>query len=180
MNVPPLLDSDHLPRFPVRRDWGIGVVGAGFIVRDCHLVAYAEAGFRTVGLTSRTRDTAEDVAALRAVPRVFDSLETMLDCPEVEIVDVAVPPAAQPAILRRIAGHARKVKGVLAQKPLAMSLDEAKEVVAAFRAARVPLQVNQNMRYDHSVRALKALLARSPGYFVSLRPSFSRLVTEPT
>jgi predicted dehydrogenase len=151
-------NTDHLPNFPARRDRGIGIVGAGFIVRDCHLVAYAEASFRVVGITSRTRATAEEVAALRGVPRVFDTLEEMLDCPEVEIVDVAVPPLAQPSILRRIAAHPRKVKGVLAQKPLAMSLDEAAKVVNAYCCAGIPLQVNQNMRYDQSVRALKALL----------------------
>jgi hypothetical protein len=37
------LDSRaHLPLWPAHRDVGIGVVGAGFIVRDCHLVAYAQ------------------------------------------------------------------------------------------------------------------------------------------
>ena len=49
----------------------IGVVGAGFIVRDCHLVAYRDAGFRVVGLTSRTLETAREVAAMRGVPKVY-------------------------------------------------------------------------------------------------------------
>ena len=53
------LDSRaHLPLWPAHRDVGIGVVGAGFIVRDCHLVAYAQAGFPVVGITSRTHDRA--------------------------------------------------------------------------------------------------------------------------
>ncbi|MHC5539383.1 Gfo/Idh/MocA family oxidoreductase [Singulisphaera rosea] len=94
--------SDHLPLLPSRRDVGIGVVGAGFIVRDCHLVAYAQAGFRVVGLTSRTRAVAEEVASLRGVPKVFNSVAAMLDDPEIEVVDVAVPPNEQPAILRSI------------------------------------------------------------------------------
>lgn len=153
-------DLGHLPDWPARRDPGIGVVGAGFIVRDCHLVAYRDAGFRVAGITSRTRATAEEVARLRGLPQVFDTLEALLDSPEVDIVDVAVPPLAQPSILKRIAAHPRKVRGILAQKPLAMSLDEAKEVVVACREAGIPLQVNQNMRYDQSVRALKTLLRR--------------------
>src|SRR3954470_12419343 len=95
----------RLPQLPDRRDVGIGVVGAGFIVRDCHLVAYADAGFKVVGLTSRTLSTAREVAALRGVPRVFDSLEAMLDAPEVEVVDVAVPPDVQPGVIRRILDH---------------------------------------------------------------------------
>ena len=153
-------DLGHLPVMPVRRDLGIGVVGAGFIVRDCHLVAYADAGFKLVGLTSRTLATARDVATLRGVPRVFATLEALLDEPEVEVVDIAVPPAAQTSVIRRILDHPRRVRGILAQKPLALSYPEAKAIVDACAAADVVLQVNQNMRYDHSVRALKTLIER--------------------
>ncbi len=154
------VDLNHLPAMPERRDLGIGVVGAGFIVRDCHLVAYAQAGFPVVGITSRTKERAEEVAHLRNVPRVFDSLEAMLDDPEVAVVDIAVPPAAQKGIVRRILEHPRKVRGILAQKPLATSLEDARALVTDCRKAEIPLQVNQNMRYDHSVRALKTLLDR--------------------
>jgi predicted dehydrogenase len=151
----------HLPLMPKRPDaLGIGVVGAGFIVRDCHLVAYRDAGFRVVGLTSRTLDTARSVAELRDVPTVFPTLDAMLDSPDVDVVDVAVPPLEQPAVIRQILEHPRRVKGILAQKPLAMSLVEAQELVADCMAAGVVLQVNQNMRYDHSVRACKTLLDR--------------------
>ena len=154
-------DLAHLPAMPLdRRALGIGVVGAGFIVRDCHLVAYQEAGFRVAGITSRTKATADEVASLRSVPRVFDSVEAMLDDPGVDVVDVAVPPASQPSVLRKILDHPRKVRGILAQKPLAMSLEDARAIVSACRTAGVALQVNHNMRYDQSVRALKTLLDR--------------------
>ncbi|MFO0957604.1 MAG: Gfo/Idh/MocA family oxidoreductase [Isosphaeraceae bacterium] len=153
-------DLGYRPLFPVSRDTGIGVVGAGFIVRDCHLVAYRDAGFRVSAITSRSRGRAEEVAAMHGIPRVADSVEELLDCPDVGVIDIAVPPAAQPALIRRIASHPRKVKGILAQKPLAMSLDDAKDVVSACRHAGIPIQVNQNMRYDQSVRALKTLLRR--------------------
>jgi predicted dehydrogenase len=84
----------------------------------------------------------------------------MLDFPEVEVIDVAVPPLEQPEVIRRILAHPRRVKGILAQKPLAMTLEEASALVEACEEAGVVLQVNQNMRYDHSVRACKTLLDR--------------------
>src|SRR4051812_21194398 len=120
----PALDLGHLPPPPARRDVGIGVVGAGFIVRDCHLPAYHDAGFRVVGLTSRTRSVAEDVARLRGIPNVHDDLSTMLDDPDVEVVDVAVPPREQPGVIHAILNHPRRVRGILAQKPLAMTYAE--------------------------------------------------------
>ena len=130
---------------------GIGVVGAGFIVRDCHFVAYKDAGFRVAAITSRTRSSAEEVAALRGIGRVCNSLEEMLDDPGVDVVDVAVPPSAQPGVIRRIVAHPRKIRGILAQKPLAMSMGRGPAEVVAGCADRpgVALQVNQNMRFDH-------------------------------
>ena len=92
---------DYLPPMPTRRDLGIGIVGAGFIVRDCHLVAYQDAGFRVVGLTSRTLAVAREVAGLRGVPNVFATVEAMLDCPDIDVIDVAVPPLEQPEVISK-------------------------------------------------------------------------------
>src|SRR5215217_336657 len=160
MPGPDTLDLGHLPPPPRRLDVGIGIVGAGFIVRDCHLVAYRDAGFRVVGLTSRTRAVADEVARLRGVPRVFDDVEALVADPEVDVVDVAVPPGAQPDVIRRVLAGPRPIRGLLAQKPLAPTYDEARGLVEACERAGVVLQVNQNMRYDHSVRALKTLIDR--------------------
>jgi predicted dehydrogenase len=113
-----------------------------------------------VGITSRTKERAEEVARLRGVPRVHDKLEAMLDDPAVAIVDVAVPPAEQPAVIDRILARRGRVKGILAQKPLAFNGNEAWRLVEACAAAGVVLQVNQNMRYDHSVRVLRHLIDR--------------------
>ena len=67
-------------------------------------------------------------------------------------------PAEQPAVIRRVLDHPRRIRGILAQKPLAMSYADAEALVEACERAGVLLQVNQNMRYDPSVRALKKLL----------------------
>jgi predicted dehydrogenase len=152
---------DILPHRPGRCDYGIGVIGAGFIIRDCHLLAYRNAGFRPVAIASRTRARAEEVAAARAVPRVYDDWRELLADPEVEILDLGVPPDEQPAILREVAARRPPhLKAVLAQKPLARDYAEAVQVVEACRAAGLKLGVNQNMRYDHSIRALHTLLRR--------------------
>ena len=148
------------PRCPGASGTGSASWGPGFIVRDCHLVAYADAGFQVVGLTSRTEATAREVAALRGVATVFGSVEAMLDDPEVEVVDVAVPPLEQPGVIRRILAHPRKPAGHPGAEAAGDDPGEARSLVEACEAAGVRLQVNQNMRYDHSVRVLKGLLDR--------------------
>ena len=114
MNTTPVDSLNHRPLPPRRTDIGIGVVGAGFIVRDCHLVAYAEAGFRVVGITSRSIDKAREVAELRAVPHVFESVEEMVDDPAIEVIDIAVPPNDQSGVIDRVLSHRRRVRGILA------------------------------------------------------------------
>src|SRR2546429_5042128 len=52
---------------PYRKDFRIGILGAGFIVKDCHLVAYRKAGFNPVAIASRTRAGAEKVAQKHAI-----------------------------------------------------------------------------------------------------------------
>jgi len=52
------LQLDYLPHLPKHKDTPIGCIGSGFIMADCHLVAYKKAGFNPVAIASRTRANA--------------------------------------------------------------------------------------------------------------------------
>jgi predicted dehydrogenase len=153
------MELNYLPRLPRRKDVGIGCVGAGFIMRDCHLVGYRQAGFNPVAIASRDAEHARSVAAQHGIPRWYGTVNELLSDPNVEVLDIAVPPDQQPAIIHEAARQGR-IRGILAQKPLAMSVGEARGCVEACAKAGVVLAVNQNMRYDQSVRALKDILTR--------------------
>src|SRR5579864_6043165 len=96
-----------LPRLPTRRDWRIGCVGAGFIMRDCHLVAYRGAGFNPVAITSRNPDNAREVASRHGIPTIHATVDELLADPAIEVLDIAVPPDAQPGIIREAAKRKR-------------------------------------------------------------------------
>jgi predicted dehydrogenase len=154
------LTLDYLPRLPKRKDFRIGCIGAGFIMRDCHLVAYRQAGFNPISITSRNPERAREVARTHHVPQVYATLDELLNDQAIEVLDIAVPPDAQPWIIRAASAHADHIRGILAQKPLAMTTAEAKACVEVCARAGITLAVNQNMRYDQSVRALKDILRR--------------------
>ena len=78
----------------------------------------------------------------------------------VEVLDLAVPPDVQPTLLREAVQHRDHIRGILAQKPLAMTSREARACVRLCEQAGIVLAVNQNMRYDQSVRALHDILQR--------------------
>src|SRR4029077_492233 len=105
----------HAP-LPRRKDFRIGILGSGFIVNDCHLVAYRKAGFNPVAIASRNIENAMRVANRHGIPTAYENYEQLLNNPEIEVLDIAVPPNAQLGLIK--AACARKtVKGILAQKP---------------------------------------------------------------
>lgn len=141
------------------REYRIGAIGSGFIMADVHLASYAEAGFPVVAIASRTPENARKVAERWGIPKVHATPQALIEDPEVEIVDLAFPPDQQPDLIR----HALRqphIKAILAQKPMAMDMAAAKAVAEEAQAAGKLLSVNQNMRFDQSMRVLKQLLDR--------------------
>jgi predicted dehydrogenase len=141
------------------RDYTVGCIGAGMIMAEVHLAAYKEAGFKVRSIASRTQSKAAAVAERYAIPTVHDTPEALIDDPGVEILDIAYPPDQQPALIRR-ALQQPHIKAILAQKPLALDLPEAKRLRDEAKAAGKILSVNQNMRYDQAMRVLKQILER--------------------
>src|SRR5262249_6447882 len=91
------LTLNYLPTLPRRRDIRIGCAGAGFIMRDCHLVAYRQAGFNPVAIASRDPARAREAAQRHDIARVHTSYAELLADSDIEVLDIAVPPDAQPA-----------------------------------------------------------------------------------
>jgi predicted dehydrogenase len=146
------------PDPPIRcRDFRIGAIGAGFIMADVQLAAYAEAKFPVVAIASRTFEKAAAVAKRWNIARVHRTPQDLIADPGIEIVDIAFPPDQQPALIRA-ALEQPHIKGILAQKPLAMDHVEASRLVDDASAAGKVLSVNQNMRFDQSMRVLRQLL----------------------
>lgn len=145
------------PIMPERKDYRIGIIGSGAIVRNCHLKAYTDVGFNPYGIAARSREKCQEVADEYRIPHVYDRWKQLIDDENVEVLDVAIPPDRQLEVVK-YAVTKPHIKGILCQKPLAMNLQEAKEIVRLCKAAGIKLGVNSNMRYDHSIRALKSIL----------------------
>lgn len=137
----------------------IGAIGAGMIMADVHLEAYRQAGFSVVAIASRTPEKARALAERYGIPTVHSTPEELIADEGVDIVDIAFPPDQQPALIRAALAQDH-VRGVLAQKPLALTLEEAIALRDEAAARGKALSVNQNMRFDQSIRVLKQILDR--------------------
>jgi len=159
-----MIALEHLPAMPRNRSAGIGCIGCGFVMDSCHLVAYRNAGFNVVAIASRTPSRAHEVARRHHISAVYDSCDRLFADERIEVLDIAVPPDAQYGVVQRVCEMrtrgVSRVRAILAQKPLGMNLLQAHEVVRLCRDAGIMLAVNQNMRFDHSIRACKDALDR--------------------
>ena len=154
------LDLDFRAKLPRDRSPRIGCIGAGFIMADCHLVAYRQVGFNPVAICSGSRARAEEAAKRHDIGTVYNDYRELLADKSVEVVDIAVPPDVQIDVVREAVKHGDHIRGILVQKPLGMDFVEAREIVRLCQEAGIVLAVNQNMRYDQSIRACRNLLDR--------------------
>src|ERR1700675_2840123 len=113
---------DYKPKLPRNLDQGIGIIGAGGIVNYAHLPAYKKAGFKVIGVADRDREKAERTPTAHGIERVYASVDDLWREPKVEIVDIAVYPAEQVAIVEQATAVG---KHLLCQKPLADEYSKA-------------------------------------------------------
>src|SRR3954451_11417448 len=106
MEIPVDIQLDYLPRLPQNLAMGIGCIGSGFIMADCHLVAYRKAGFNPVAIASRTLANAARVAERHGL-KAYGSDEAMLDSGAVQVVDIAVPPDEQLGVVKQVCQHGK-------------------------------------------------------------------------
>lgn len=138
-------DPNTIPHFPDQTDMGIGIIGCGMVVRHGHMPAYRNAGFRVIGIASRTQAKVEDFAREWKIDRAFDDWRRLIEMPEVQIICLTYPfDEDRLAILRFAAAHG---KHVLIEKPLAHSRNVAAEMVQIAHDGGIQLAVNQNARW---------------------------------
>jgi predicted dehydrogenase len=139
------------------KDYKIGCIGAGFIMADVQLAAYASCGFDVAAIASRTEEKAKAVAKRWNIKKCYRSPTELLEDETLEVIDIAYPPHLQIELVREAVTKPH-IKALLLQKPVAMNFDEATEIARLCSDAGKVVSVNQNMRFDQSMRVLKQLL----------------------
>lgn len=134
----------------------VALVGCGQISR-AHINALETVqDAQVVAVCDRDHWRAEETATLIKDARAYDNLGIMLENEKPDVVHVLTPPDthAQIAIQSMQAGcH------VLVEKPMALSLHEAENMLIASSRNSVKLCVNHNYLFKPSIRRARALVA---------------------
>jgi len=132
----------------------IVIFGAGSIVRDAHIPAYAAAGFPILGIFDPNKAKAQELANQHGLT-VFASAKQAAAQKGV-VFDLATPPDALAGILQILPRGA----SVVMQKPMGSTLEEATQILHICRARALRASVNFQLRFAPMMLALRDAIDR--------------------
>ncbi len=133
----------------------IVIIGAGGIVRDAHLPAYAKSGLLVASICDLIPEKAHGLAAKFGIPHVAaDVCGAIQNAPSGAVFDVAVPASEVLSILPTLPDGA----AVLIQKPLGENLAQARAIRELCRAKRLTAAVNFQLRFAPAVEEARRLI----------------------
>lgn len=151
------MNLDYKPTYPNQSKLNIGIVGAGEIVKYCHLPAYSAAGFNVVAICDKDLSKANALASQFSIPHVYDCTESLILRDDIHIIDIATPSQALPFLVELACKYK---KHVLVQKPLALDLSTANEIATMVAEAGIKGAVNHQMRYSPAINAARDVLTK--------------------
>ena len=121
----------------------VAVFGAGFIA-NIHLESYTRFvhDAEVVAIYGRTKERAEALALQYGVPGIYDDMDQLLEECEVDVVDICVPNYLHHDVCMKAATHG---KHVICEKPLAMTLEEADEMIEACESRGLKLMYAEEL-----------------------------------
>ena len=134
--------------------FGYGLIGCGMFGQFCLRQYTSMDGLRPVAAADVQPEAARAVADRFGV-EACDSPETLLERDDVDIVHIATPPFTHKDI---VMAALRAGKHVLCEKPLAIDLDDAREMVEVAREAGRVLALNLIMRYNPISETVKHII----------------------
>ena len=132
----------------------VGLVGTGAIAHK-HAESYQEIGYNLVAVSDIIEEKGRQFAAKYGA-EFAPTLEELTRRPDVDYVDVCTFPNSRREIAKQALANG---KHVLVQKPIALTLDAAHEMIDAAKAADLRFGVVSQHRFDESsmflIKAIK-------------------------
>jgi predicted dehydrogenase len=140
----------------VRMTGVVAQVGFGYWGRNIARTLNARIGTRLRYLVDNSAERRATASGLYPLVNVTDDLDVALADPDVDAVVIATPPATHAVLVRRTLAAG---KNVLTEKPIAVSLAEAAELVRTAEAAGLVLMVGHISEFVPAVRTMKELIS---------------------
>lgn len=141
----------------------VAILGAGSM-GHAHATGWAATDAKVVGVFAEDRAGAQEVAAITGSP-VYDSVDELL--PEADIVDICLPTHLHKEFTLTAAAAG---KHIYCEKPIARSVEDGQQMIAACKSAGVRLFIGQTVRFfPQYQKAYEALRTGRIGNLAVLR-----------
>jgi UDP-N-acetylglucosamine 3-dehydrogenase len=138
------------------KQWRVGIIGVGAIGTSGHLVGYQSAGANVVAVADVAEGRAAKVAEREGIAASYTDYRDMLANEDLDVVSVCTPNALHaPMTIDALRAGAH----VLCEKPMALTLAEATEMVATAEAAGKGLSIAHTLRHRPENERIKAMAA---------------------
>ena len=135
---------------------GWGLIGASTIAREWMIGAIrAQAGNAVVALMSTDAARGAQYASANGIAACYTSVDALLADPRVDAVYISTTNELHKA---QTLAAAAAGKHVLCEKPLALTLADAREMVAACASAKVTMGTNHHLRNAATHRKIRELI----------------------
>lgn len=134
----------------------IGIIGAGRIGKvHMQSITYNVPSAKVLGITDVFKDGLQELADKYGIPKVYNDYKEMLADEEIDAVLVcsSTDTHADISIEAAEAG-----KHIFCEKPVDLTPEKVKAVIAAVEKAGVKLQVGFNRRFDHNFAHVRSLI----------------------
>jgi D-apiose dehydrogenase len=132
-----------------------GLVGCGFFaINQLHGWQDVQ-GAGIVAICDRDPGRLALVGDQFGIERRYTDAAAMLAAEQLDFVDIATTVPSHRPLVELAAQHHVPV---ICQKPFALTMDDARAMVAACSEAGVPLMVHENFRWQSAIRAVKAVI----------------------
>jgi len=134
----------------------VALLGTGFIA-EIHLESYRRfvPEAEVVAVFSRSAERATTFAAAHGIPKASTNLDDIVKESECDVVDVCLPNVLHH---RAVVAAAAARKHVIIEKPIAMTLEEADEMIAACRSAGVQLMYAEELCFAPKYERVRTLV----------------------
>lgn len=129
-----------------------GMIGCGWFAENHRQAWLRIPGVEIVAAADQHLDRAQRFAA-----RAYDSAEKMLDCEQLDFVDISTHAASH---LRMVSLACQRGIPIICQKPIAPDWAGAIEIVQTAEAAGVRLMIHENWRWQPWYRVAHEMIAR--------------------
>lgn len=133
----------------------IACIGAGYFARF-HVEAWTRIpDVELVAICDQDPMKAIALAEEFGVGKIVDNITSLLEISDLDAIDIITPPSTHLELCKKIVA---KGKDIICQKPLAPSLEEAREIAALAQAGGIRLMVHENFRFQPWYRKIKEIL----------------------